>query len=106
MIKADRVDDHEFRQVVFVWHIIAMPGDDIVRRMVLPSFEERSLELRNDFVFLHVAVLEPDRRCEKVTRISESVGTERDSIGSSDLKKEFLGFYPIGPRSGSLKCPS
>lgn len=48
MIKADRVDDHEFGQVVFVGHIVAMPGHHIEDRVLLFGHKKAALELGYD----------------------------------------------------------
>lgn len=48
MIKADRVNDHELGQVVFVGHIVAMPGHHIEDTVVLFGDKQAALELGYD----------------------------------------------------------
>lgn len=74
VIEADRVDDHEIRQVVFVRRIIAVPCDDIERRVILRCLEKRPLELRDDCVTFYGPVFKPSCRGEKVTWIGQAVG--------------------------------
>lgn len=73
MIKANRIDDHEIRQIVFVRNIISMPGDDIKARLILCSQKELSLEFRYDLKVWNVTILEPCCRCEKIAWIGESI---------------------------------
>lgn len=59
MIEADRVDDHELSQIVFVRHVISMPGDHVERRVILRGLEQGALELRDDLEVSDGAVLKP-----------------------------------------------
>lgn len=75
MIKADRVDDHEFFQVVFIRHVISMPCDDIKRRVILRGSEQVRLEFRYYLVVGKIAVFKPRSWRKKVASIGEAIGT-------------------------------
>lgn len=102
MIEADGVDDHEIRQVVFVRHIIAVPSDDIERRVILCCLEKGSLELGDYCVIFYVAVFKPSGWGEKVTWIGQSVCPATNLRYKHEEKSNKFS-YPIGPKSGSLK---
>lgn len=76
MIKANRVDDHEFCQIVFVWTIISMPGDNIERRMILLAFKKAALKFRNNFVIFSIAILKIRRWCQEITWMGQTIRSE------------------------------
>jgi hypothetical protein len=47
MIETYRADHHEAGELVFVWREIAVPGDDIERRMVYLGRPQIALEFRH-----------------------------------------------------------
>ena len=56
MVERNRVDHHEFAQVVLVGYVVAVPGHHVKRAVVLLIDEEFSLEFGDDFVVVDVAV--------------------------------------------------
>lgn len=74
MIKAHRVDDHKFGQIVFIWNIISMPSNDIKGRMVLACFKESTLKFGYDMK-IAIPILKPNGWCQKISRSSKAIGT-------------------------------
>ena len=89
MVEADRADRVEPRQIVAVRRVIAVPGDDVERRMVerrRPQAAERFLD---DFGRL-VAVLEPGDRRFEIARVGEAVGADRPKLGQAQRQAMVL----------------
>lgn len=51
MIEANRIDDHKFGQIIFVWCIIAVPGDHIEWGMIEFGRKQSALVFGNDLEF-------------------------------------------------------
>lgn len=61
VVDGDGADVDEFREVVFVGHVVAVPCDDVKGAMVLRGFEELAAELVDDFPGLLFDVVFGDR---------------------------------------------
>lgn len=85
MIEADRADGREGAQIIFVRRVIAVPGDDVDRRMGQRGLEQRTAPLHEQFGRRVLVLVVRDRR-EEVARVGEAVGADR-------------------PRSGRVKAP-
>ena len=79
MIEADRVDRVEARQIVAIGREIAVPGDDVERRMIQCGAPQTALELLDHRVWF-IAILEPRHRGFDIARIGEAVGADRAEI--------------------------
>ena len=62
MVEADRADRVEAREVVFVRRVVAVPGDDVERRMVELGRPQMALELRDELAAAPSRVLERGAR--------------------------------------------
>src|SRR5438552_3304782 len=76
MVEADRPDRVEEREIVDIRRVIAVPGDDVERRMVEPGHPKIALEFGDHLEGL-VAVLEGGDRRAEIARIGEAVGADR-----------------------------
>ena len=75
MIEAHRAHRHEAREVVFAGHEVAVPGDDVERRVVHLRRPQIALELgQQDAWRLHVFV--GCDRGEEIARVGKPVGAE------------------------------
>lgn len=54
MVKSDRINDHEFFQMVFVWRVVPVPGYDIEGGEILPKRRDRGLPIHNFPILLHI----------------------------------------------------
>lgn len=90
MIKADRVDRLEARQIVLVRYIISVPSDHVKRRMSHPGHEQCSLVLGHDSIRGDVTVLKPSSWRLKIARICQTVGADRAEVGQSEMIVEHL----------------
>ena len=79
MIEAHRADDDEAREIVFVGREIAVPGDDIERRMVHLRRPQIALEFGDQAARRRGVLVSRDRR-QKIARIGETVGAERAEL--------------------------
>lgn len=107
MVIGYRVDDTEFRKVIFVGSIVTMPSHDIKRRMILLSHKKLSKELGNNFPFFIVSVFIPSLWRHKVALVCQSIGACKINwlLRSNIATIHSLAFWnlPIGPRSGNSK---
>ena len=76
MVEADRADRVEAREVVLVRRVVAVPRDDVERRVVDRGRPQVALELGHQLE-LAFAVLEPRVRRQEVARIGEAVAADR-----------------------------
>jgi hypothetical protein len=72
VIEGDTIDAIESRHVVFVRRIVAVPGDDVERRVVNERGPEAAEEF-GDNVKLSVAIFEGCNRSLKVARIRQAI---------------------------------
>ena len=89
MIEADRVDDVEAREVVLVRRVVAVPGDDVERRMV----DLRRHRLPQNFATSSsgaVDVLVRGDRRQEVARVGEPVRADRAELGQAERRAVIL----------------
>jgi SAICAR synthetase len=85
MVKGDGVDAVEEREVVFVGHVVAVPGDDVEGRVI----DGRAPEPAEEFVHdaeVAVAVFKGGDGSFEVARIGEAVGTDGISYAETEEK--------------------
>lgn len=75
MIEANGSDRHEFREIVRIRSQIALPRDDVERRMIEFRDPESAAELRDQLEGL-ISLLECGGRRSEMTRIGETVGPD------------------------------
>src|ERR1043165_4672835 len=90
MIEAHRADGHEAREVVFVRHVVAVPGDDVERRMREPRFPQPALELRDQRA--GAGLLERRDRSLEVARLREALRAERSELGQAERRAVVLAY--------------
>jgi hypothetical protein len=73
MIKLHSIDNHEQGQIVFVWNIIPMPGNNIKWTVVLISLKQVPLKLGYHLVTLHISVFIPCHRGEEIPGICKTI---------------------------------
>src|SRR4051794_40105786 len=95
MIERDRSDRVEAPEVVMVWSVVAMPRDDVQRRMIGLASPKVSAEFCDDLAFL-VAVLVPRNRDLKIARIRESIRPDGTEIGKPELHAVVLANVAAG----------
>src|SRR3546814_12448249 len=77
MVETDRPNGVESAEIIFVWNEIAMPGDNVQRRMIQRHCPEQPLKLLHD-LRRFVAVLIPClRRFEVASEIGRASCRER-----------------------------
>ena len=79
MVVADRSHRIESPQVVLVRCVVAVPGDDVERRVVDFRGPETPAELRNELKAT-ASIFVGGVRCLKITRIGEAVRSDRTEI--------------------------
>src|SRR6185369_414067 len=79
MVEADAINAVEPGQVVLVGRVVAVPGDDIERRMIVFGFPKVSEKL-GDYPEVAFAVLVASDWRKKVTGIGEAVGADGTEI--------------------------
>lgn len=84
MVEADGVDAVEAGQVVLAGSVVAVPGDDVERRVVEVGDPEIAEELGDDLEGTVVAVVEGCVRSEEVARVGEAVGSDWAEIGEAE----------------------
>ena len=89
MIEAHAVDDVEAREIVFVRHVIAMPGDDIERRVIDGRAPQPAAEFGHQLE-VSLAVLERRHGRQKIARIGEPVGADRPQLGQPQRRPVVL----------------
>src|SRR4029077_2090518 len=80
VIEADRAERVEPRQIIGVRRVVAMPGDDVERRVVELGRPEIALELGDDLAGFGV-VLKGRHRGPEVAWVGEAVGADRSELG-------------------------
>ena len=89
MIEADRADDVEARQIVFVRREVAVPGDHVERRMLHLRRPQIALEFRHQAERAGDIFVGRDRR-EKIARIGKAVGAERAELRQAEHRSVIL----------------
>src|SRR5258708_21491119 len=79
MVEAHRVNAIEIRQIVLVGHVVAMPRNNIQRRMIDRSRPEFSLELGHNPV-IAFAILKRRDWSQKVARFPHSIRANPSQI--------------------------
>src|SRR6266567_4601212 len=85
MIEAYRVNAIESGQIVFVGHVIPVPGDNIERR-VFDFGGPQTTEKLGDHAEIALAVLESGDWGEEISRIREPVCADRPQLGQPELR--------------------
>src|SRR3546814_20863721 len=75
MVETDRPNGVESAEIIFVWNEIAMPGDNVQRRMIQRHCPEQPLKLLHD-LRRFVAVLIPCLRRFEVASVGKAIGTD------------------------------
>src|SRR3954451_7556395 len=101
MIVADRADRVEPREVIFVWRVIAMPGDDVEGRMTELGRPQMALEF-GDQLAGPVAILETGAGRQEIARIGEAVGADRPQFRQPELRAVILAGITAGPSVGQF----
>mmetsp|Transcript_212 Transcript_212/g.558 ORF Transcript_212/g.558 Transcript_212/m.558 type:complete len:209 (-) Transcript_212:403-1029(-) len=90
MIEGNRVDDHKLVKIILVWHVVAVPSDDIKRGVILCCRKQCSLELRH-YIEVTVDVFVRRSWSEEVTRISKAICSNRTKVRQLEMTSENLG---------------
>jgi len=85
MVEADRADRVEAAQVVLVWRVVAVPADDVQRRVIDARRPQSALELRDQFE-IAVDILERRDRRKKVARVRQAIRTDRPGLPAGRLR--------------------
>src|SRR3546814_19747428 len=75
MVETDRPNGVESAEIIFVWNEIAMPGDNVQRRMIQRHCPEQPLKLLHD-LRRFVAVLIPCLRRFEVASVGKAIGPD------------------------------
>ena len=97
MVEADRAQRVEPRQIVFVGRVIAVPGDDVERRMVELRGPQIAGELDDDLE-LFVSILKGGDRGQKIARVGEPVGADRTQFRQAEQLAVILADIAAGAR--------
>ena len=79
MIEQQRPDRRETPQIIFVWRVIAVPGDDVERRMIEVGRPERPAPFHVEGAFC-VALLVMRCRRQEVSGIGKAIGADRPAF--------------------------
>lgn len=101
MVEANRVDRLEPSQVIFIWHIVPMPADNIERRMCHSRNEQSALVFGNELIRCYVAILKPCNGRLKVSRIGQPIGADRTKVWQSEMIVKY--FQNVSTESGKEK---
>src|SRR6185369_5105652 len=83
MVEADGVDAVEAVEIVFVRCVVAMPCDDIKRRVIELRGPKVAKELCDNLEAAVVSIVEGGIRSQEVTRVCETVGPYRAEVGKT-----------------------
>ena len=89
MVEADRVDRVEAREVVLVRRVVAVPRDDVERRVVDRRAPQPPAELRDQLERALGSLVRRDRR-QEVARIGEAVRADRAELGQPEQRAVVL----------------
>src|SRR4249919_647416 len=89
MVEADRADRVEVAQVVLVRRVVAVPPDDVERRMADRRTPQVALELGNQFELAFRFLVRRVRR-EEVSRVGQAIGADRTEVGQAQDRAEVL----------------
>ncbi|MGX1210084.1 hypothetical protein AB7M42_000349 [Bradyrhizobium diazoefficiens] len=98
MVEADRADRREGAQIVFIGRVIAVPGDDVDRRMRQGGLEQRPAPFHEQLGRRVLVLVVRDRR-QEVARIGEAVGADRPALrqreGAAVVLAEITARRPV-----------
>ncbi len=89
MVVADRADRVEAREIVLVRRVVAVPCDDVERRMVDRRRPQVALELGRELEAA-LAILVPRMRREEVARIGKAVAADHAEIRQPEVRAVVL----------------
>ncbi|MNM31228.1 hypothetical protein D3C81_418000 [compost metagenome] len=95
MVEADRADGVEAAQVIFVRHVVAVPGDHVQWRMVelaAPQFTEEFLHQLHRAIDFFVM----GHRREEVARVGQAVAADRPQVRDAQRRTVVLGQIAAG----------
>src|SRR5882724_11493351 len=84
MIERDRADRIKSSQIVSIGGVVAVPRNDVERRMIDLARPEVTAKLCNELVRAILVLVPRDRRL-KITRIRQPIRTDRPEIGEAKL---------------------
>ena len=84
VVEADGVDAVEAGEIVFAGGVVAVPGDDVERRVVEVGGPEVAQELGDDLEGAVVAVVVGGVRSEEVAGVGEAVGADRAELRQAE----------------------
>ena len=102
MVEQDRADRRKRRQIVFVGRVVAVPGDDVERRVAELGDVEPAAPF-HDQPAGRLLVLEPGDRRLEVARIGQAVGADRAAIGQGELGAVILADIAARPARRSAR---
>src|SRR3546814_14793453 len=103
MVEADRADGVETAQVIFVWHVVAMPGHHIEGRMIqftTPQLTEEFLHQRGRAGKVFVM---SDRR-QKIPWVGQAVAADRPEVRQAQRRAMVFGNLAASLRIKQLKA--
>ena len=89
MVVADRTDGVETAKIVLAGRVVAVPGDDVQRRMTDVGAPQMPLEFRHQFE-IAFAILESRDRREEVARVRQAIAADRPKVGQLQHRAEVL----------------
>ena len=107
MIEGNRINDHEFVEVVLERDVVSMPSYHVERAVALLRGEQFAVILANDLVICFTVLVTGDRSLEIswIRQAIRSCSKRRDiiSVSLSDclFYRGWRSNLPIGPNSGS-----
>ncbi len=105
VVIADRAQGVETSQVVFVRRVIAVPRDDIERRMIDRRRPQLAAELCHQLT-AGLTILVARDRGEEIARIGETVRTDRPEIRQAQRRPEILADVTSSSRVDELDAKS
>ena len=84
MVERDRADGVEPAQIVSVRRVVAVPGDDVERRVIDLARPEISAKFRDQLHRAFAVFVPGDRRFE-IARVGEAVGADRAEVGQAEM---------------------
>jgi hypothetical protein len=100
MVERDRANRVKSTQVVFIGSVIAMPGDDVERRVVDLARPQIAAEFR-DLLHGSLTVLKPGDGGLEIARVRKAVGSDGAQVGKAKLLAVVLA--NIAARDGFLR---
>src|SRR5579864_7673173 len=85
MIEAHRVDRVEAREVVFAWRVVAVPRDDVERRMIDRRAPQLTTELSDELERAFMLAVR-GHGGEEIARVGEAVAADRAELGKAQQR--------------------